>query len=244
MSASSGVFRRALLGEAAVQPSREALEEARCLPTSWNPTQFAREQIQGLVRRVFVPGWPRPARQVVFSAADAETDVSRLCRLVGEVLSSEHPGDVCLVEANARTFALEKSLGGTTSNDGACISQGTGAVRRSSRQISRNLFLVPAGFLSLRDGSASLPWIQARLSALRNQFEFTVVHADWAGAGAGTSLLAHLADGMVLGIAAHRTRRAAAQKIHEHLLSTNVRLLGIVLSERTFPIPEMLYRRL
>jgi hypothetical protein len=242
MSASLGVFRRAFLEGAAESP-RDTLEATRCGPTAWSPGQFAREQIQGLVRRVFVPGWPRPARQVVFSAADVETDVSRLCQLVGEVLASEKAGNVCLVEANARTFALEKSLGGT-SNDGACVSQGTGAVRRSSRQIARNLFLVPGSFFSLPEGSASLPWMQARLGELRDQFEFTVIHADWAGAGTGTSLLAHLADGMVLGIAAHRTRRAPAQKIHEHLLLTDVRLLGVVLSERTFAIPEMLYRRL
>lgn len=242
MSATSGVIRRQFLDEAAVEPRGE-LEAATHGAASWNPTQFAREQIQGLVRRVFIPGWPRPARQVVFSAADAETDVSKLCRFVGEVLASERAGNVCLVEANTRTSALEKSLGGT-SNDGAYISQGAGAVRKSCRQISQNLFLVPGNFLLLPDCSVSLAQIQARLGELRNQFEFTVLHADWAGSGTVTSLLAHVADGMVLGIAAHRTRRAAAQKIREHLLSIDVRLLGVVLSERTFPIPEMLYRRL
>jgi hypothetical protein len=243
MSASATVVQRLFPDDVAVERSREIPEAATSRAASWNPAQFAREQIQGLVRRVFVPGWPRPARQVVFSAADAETDISRLCRIVSEVLVAERAGNVCVVEANARTLALEKGFGETSRGAGD-IFQGTGTARKSSRQISRNLFLVGGSFLSFRNGSASLPWMQARLSELRDQFEFTVIHADWAGSGAGTPLLAHLADGMVLGIAAHRTRRAAAQKLQEHLVSADVRLLGVVLSERTFPIPERLYRLL
>ena len=240
MSANAAVAERALM-DVVVERSREIPEAATSRAMPWNQAQYAREQIQGLVRRLFVPGWPRPLRQIVFSAADAEIDISGLCRLVGEVLATERAGNVCVVEANTRTLALEKSFGTTNRHSGEGF-QGTGKARKSVRQISRNLFLVEGSFLSCRDGSASLPWIQTRLSELRDQFEFTVIHADWAGPGTGTALLAHLADGMVLGIAAHRTRRAAAQKLQEHLLAADVRLLGVVLSERTFPIPERLYR--
>src|SRR4029077_20951699 len=36
----------------------------------WNPEDFAREQIRGLVRRVFFSNVERPVRQVIFSALD------------------------------------------------------------------------------------------------------------------------------------------------------------------------------
>jgi len=36
----------------------------------------------------------------------------------------------------------------------------------------------------------------------------------------------------------------AAQRVLANLRASDVTLLGIVLSERTFPIPERLYRRL
>ena len=60
----------------------------------WSPESFAREQIQGLVREVFLSSAARPVRQVVFSAVDAETDVRGICRQVGEALAAEIPGKV------------------------------------------------------------------------------------------------------------------------------------------------------
>jgi Mrp family chromosome partitioning ATPase len=57
-------------------------------------------------------------------------------------------------------------------------------------------------------------------------------------------LLGQLSDGVLLVLEANTTRRAAAQRAKSVLESSQVRLLGTVLSERTFPIPESLYRRL
>ena len=47
--------------------------------SGWNPEDFAREQIRGLVRRVFFASGPRAVRQVVFSATEAHTDVASIC---------------------------------------------------------------------------------------------------------------------------------------------------------------------
>ena len=49
---------------------------------------------------------------------------------------------------------------------------------------------------------------------------------------------------VVLVVQANSTRREAARKGKESLDSANVRLLGVVLNERTFPIPEVLYRKI
>jgi Mrp family chromosome partitioning ATPase len=45
-------------------------------------------------------------------------------------------------------------------------------------------------------------------------------------------------------VSAQRTRRAAARTIKQALEAAHARILGTVLSERTFPVPEALYRRL
>jgi Mrp family chromosome partitioning ATPase len=49
---------------------------------------------------------------------------------------------------------------------------------------------------------------------------------------------------MVLVVQANSTRRVTAQKVKEKLQAANARLLGTVLSERTFPIPETIYKKL
>jgi Mrp family chromosome partitioning ATPase len=56
-------------------------------------------------------------------------------------------------------------------------------------------------------------------------------------------MLGQLADGVILVLEAHTTRKAAARKIKESL-GAQSRILGIVLTERRFPVPERIYRRL
>jgi Mrp family chromosome partitioning ATPase len=56
--------------------------------------------------------------------------------------------------------------------------------------------------------------------------------------------MGRLKDGVALVIEAHRTRRVKAQKAKEILQAANLKVLGTVLSERTFPIPEAIYRNL
>jgi len=76
---------------------------------------------------------------------------------------------------------------------------------------------------------------------LRLEFDYTVIQSPPAGL---YSELGQLSDGMILVLQANSTRRAAAKKVKQMLQATNVRLLGAVLSERTFPIPQKLYKKL
>jgi len=51
-------------------------------------------------------------------------------------------------------------------------------------------------------------------------------------------------DAAILVVEANETLRIAARKAKETLEAANVRLLGTVLHNRTFPIPEQLYQKL
>jgi Mrp family chromosome partitioning ATPase len=57
-------------------------------------------------------------------------------------------------------------------------------------------------------------------------------------------LLSRWTDGVVLVLEANATRRDAARRVKEILNAANVSVLGVVLNNRTFPIPDVLYRRL
>jgi hypothetical protein len=210
----------------------------------WDPKRFGEEQIRGLVRRVFLPGWPRPARQVVFSAADGDSDVAAVCCRTAQMLATEGAERVCLVETSFGDKPLERRYGGT-SIGGDVIFEAAGAVRASSRQIENGVWLVPAvGFLGSPENAHNPALLRSRLGQLRREFDYAVIHAAPVGDSESAALLAPLVDGLVLAVEAHRTRRLTAIRIREHLLAANVRLLGVVLQDRTFPIPERLYRRL
>lgn len=241
MSASLSI----LTGPASAVAEKEGDRRLAAVPDAKTDYDLsAQEQIRGLVRKVFVPGWPRPARQVVFSGAGPEIDMTQICMRTAQALAAAGAGKTCLVETDLRSGAMETGFGGT-SNDGVDILKTAGAMRKSCHQISANLWIVPAEvFLATPENGDSALWLRSRLGELRREFDYAVIQAAPPVNWSGTTLLAHLADGLVLGLEAHRTRRLVARNVRDQLVAANVRVLGIVLTERRFPIPEALYRRL
>ena len=83
-------------------PARESI--------AWNPDRFGEEQIRSLVRQVFLPGWPKPARQVVFCAVE-DGDVAGVCLRVGQTIAAQVPGNVALVEAHLQSDEENEDYG-------------------------------------------------------------------------------------------------------------------------------------
>lgn len=245
MTATFSIVRGGMADNVACESEQPRHVAAEASEIAWDAQQFAQEQIRGLVRMVFLQGWPRPVRQVVFSSASPQVEMASVCRRAGEVLAAERAGRVALVEADIRTRALELSFG-RTSNDGEKSSETAGALRKSSRQVAPNLWLLSAPvFLGCGENGNNSAWFLSRLGELRREFDFALIHASPASEPDGSAaFLGHLADGLVLALDAHRTRRRSAMRIREQLSAANVRLLGTVLRDRVFPIPERLYRRL
>jgi hypothetical protein len=208
---------------------------------AWNPDRFGEEQIRSLVRQVFLPGWPKPARQVVFCAIE-DGNVAGICLRVSQVLAAQIPGTVALVEAH-----LESSQDSDDYGTPVPVFRpgGLRPLRDAARRVSSHLWRVPREmFLGENEAGLSVEWLPGRLRELRLEFDYTIVHGPPAALCSDAALLGYLSDGVVLVLEANATRRAAAQRAVQMLQATNARLLGSVLSNRTFPIPEGIYRRL
>jgi hypothetical protein len=242
MGTQTGTLRTALELEAfGLQAAgKESLTHERRVP--WDPNRFAEEQIRWLVRQVFFSQEQDAPRQVVFSAMQ-NNDIGAICLQVGQILSDQVSGSICVVEADVHARQFESVL----LNNGR--QRGAGhkifpPLRNSAQKISDQVWLVPLKtFLGDQQNDLSSPWLGERLAELRLEFDYTVIQAPPAGYSEA-ALLGQLSDGMILVLQANSTRRAAAKKVKQMLLATNVRLLGAVLSERTFPIPQKLYRKL
>jgi receptor protein-tyrosine kinase len=112
-------------------------------------------------------------------------------------------------------------------------------------KIGGNLWL--AGPEILADNSrVLLPPVQLkeRLAQLRDEFEYMLIDAPGTSVCGDAQLLGLVADATILVIEANSTRRLTARKAKESLDAAGVRLLGTVLHNRLFPIPERLYRKL
>lgn len=220
----------------------------------WNPDGFAREQLRGLVQRIFFSQATARMRQVVISAAESRTDVADICLQVGEALSQETSASVVVAAGDVSSLpaALPAGLSGAEG-------QQPDSPRRSAlaTRVYSNLWLTPG--LRRRDAAGdvargvagnarremigSAAWY-SRLCDFRREFEYSILEGPAAGESSDSAIAAQVADGMILVLTAHGTRRATVHRIQETLKSTETRLLGTILAERRFPIPEGIYRRL
>jgi len=199
----------------------------------WNPQDFAREQVRGLVRQLFLSS-ERTVRQVVFSPIEAETDVLNLCWRVGETLALETKQGVVVVGDYPQALHDQETEITRRPAADSTLSNAT--------RVAGNLWLLPS---FARDGKAvTRASLHSYIGAVRSGFEYSIVAGPPATESTATTELAQLADGIVLVLSARRTRRITARKIKEKLELAQARLLGIVLSDRAFPIPERIYRRL
>ncbi len=206
----------------------------------WNPENFAREQIRGLVRQVFFSKAARPIRQIVFSGVETETDIRTICRRVGEALALETTASIAV--AGAYPQILRDVQARTQKSTERNAEKQNLPLRQIAARVQANLWLV-ASDASSGDATAP-PSHDSFLCNLRREFEYSIVEGPPAGEPNATAAMAQLADGIILVLSAQRTRQATARKIMETLDAAQARILGTVLSDRVFPIPEKLYRRL
>ena len=209
--------------------------KAACATQPWNPEDFAREQIRGLVRRVFLSNSSRPVKQVVFSATESHLEIASICDSVARALAEETRAHVALVDTGQGLVETRYPH---------APSRGT-AIKSSSDQIATNLWRVAKSRIEecSEESGAGLQWLPC-LKELRKEFEYVVLQGPAAGISSEAALLGQLTDGIILVLGARRTRRATVLKIKETLEAAQCRILGTVLMERTFPIPERIYRRL
>lgn len=204
----------------------------------WDVESFANEQIRCLVRNVFLTR-SKPSPQVVFAPVDRESDLSGLCRCIGQTLSQQVSGSVCLLDLQDPGTAAEKEWVSVSSDQ-----QRFGRLRDRSLQLSRRLWYMPSEvFRGVQTNAFSTAWLRSRLAELRLEFDYVLIQAPAAGATNQAAMIARFCDGLVLIVEANSTRRASALKVREMLDAAHVRLLGTVLRERTFPIPQAIYKR-
>ena len=234
---SADLVRAALLAAEPVQTLRET-------SSKWSPEDFAREQIRGLVRQLFFTRVEHPIRQVVFWAAESRTDVQSVCLQVAENLALDTTGSVAMVSHAVNRDRAPFTASQAETEENVAIPDGNVTPpRQFSIRIRKNLWLVPQVRLLESTGVQNRS-LSFRLRELRREFDYSIIQGPAAERSGEAAALGQSADGIVLILAAHVTRRATALNIKETLETARVRLLGTVLSERRFPIPEAIYRRL
>ena len=204
------------------------------------------EQLTKLTQRIFMlPGEQAP-RVVVFTATESGNGCSWICARAAEILAAQVTGSVCLVDANLRRPALHQQFGLDNHYGLADALRGSDPLGSFARAMSRpNLWLLSCG----SSPELSLPLLgsdrmRQRIAELRAHTDFVLIDAPGLNVSNDAVTLASAADGVVLVLKANSSRRETARKAVHELQGAKVSVLGAVLNQRTFPIPESVYKRL
>ena len=93
-------------------------------------------------------------------------------------------------------------------------------------------------------GALSFSRLAARILELRQEFRYVLMDSPAVNIYSDAVPLGQAADGVILVVAANTTRREAACKAKECFENAGAHLLGVVMNNRTYPIPQVIYNRL
>lgn len=195
-------------------------------------TSVRDEQIQALVQQLFFRRESAPVRHVAFAPVEVSTTTADLCLEVAKVLADDGEYDVGLIDTNSDPVPLEARLRIPAPD-----------TPLTTWPIGPRLWMVPRqSWLADTRGRRANDQNLLRLRELTAQFDFSILWCapvSWL-----TATLGQGCDGLVLVLTANRTRRLVAAQIKDHLRKAQVPLLGTVLADRRFPVPQGLYQSL
>jgi len=219
--------------EGLVPPAIEQEPTRASVPPSAKPnlTQPIFESLSKLVQRLFLSK-SGSVRLVVFSGAEPGVGTSCIAGKATRVLACQTASPVCLLDAsNSSTltavFGLPPSK---TISDTPLQLQQT------------NIWLGSLGNAS--DTVLTREQTAKRMLELRREFQFVLLDAPPVGSGSEAIGLALQSDGIVLVVKAGATRRSAVQQIKADLEVAHAQLLGSVLNQSEYPIPDSIYKHL
>jgi len=227
-------------GHAALNPAGNAAARAT------QPVKPGLEEVSSFVQQVFLGAGGNVPRTVVFTSTEPGTGCTWVAAHTAEVLAGRIAGSVCVVDANLREPGLHQQFGIENGPGLAEFLQQPDPIRTAIRATSLpNLFVITAG----KPGEESQPLLASdrmrmRIHELRSEFDFVLIDAPAMSLGSDPIGLGSLSDGVVLVLKANASRKQTARQAVQSLQEGNAKVLGAVLNQRQFPIPESIYKRL
>src|SRR2546421_2317096 len=207
---------------------------------------ISREEENKLVQRIFPVAGQRSPQIVLFSSVESDAGCASISMRTAEILAGRGDGSVCVVDANFQLPCLHHYFGIDNSKGLAEAVLGSLPIQDFlQKHPEANLWILPCGAAAgqLRFSGVN-DRLRSRMMELRGQFKYVVIHSSPLDLDSASILLSRWTDGVVMVVEADTTRRATARRMKQDLAAANVRILGVVLNNRTFSIPEAVYRRL
>jgi Mrp family chromosome partitioning ATPase len=182
---------------------------------------------------------------VVFTCPESGGGTTWMCSHVADVLASQVSSSICIVDCNFRGPRLHHQFR-VENNSGLADALRVGRpIREYVQQLRSNLWVITSG--SSSDDAQRLlnsDRMRVRIGELRSTFDYILLDSAPLNSCNHGLVLGGLSDGVVLVVKANSTRRDVARSALQELNAAHISVLGVVLNQRTFPVPAKIYNRL
>jgi Mrp family chromosome partitioning ATPase len=222
------------------------MAEVELTPLQLKMDEIQRDELAKVVQRLFLVPGADAAHVVVVAGTESGSGCSWMCARMAEMLASQIASPVCVVDANLTSPGLHQQFQTENTHGLADALRDPESIRKFTGRVAReNLWLLTSGADSAGwQNLISSDRMRARIAELRREFHYVLIDAPALNVANHGFVLGHAADGVVLVIKANSARREIARKAVQELESAQVRILGAVLNQRAFPIPQGLYNKL
>ena len=204
---------------------------------------LSREELVRLVHTVFLtPGKVSP-KVVLFAGAESGSGCSSICAGAAEALAAHVEDPVCLVDSNLRYPSLHLCLGmENTKGLGEALVNLDSVREYVRRPAGDGPWLLSGGLNSSPLSSViNSSRLASRVAELRQEFRYILMDSPPVNVYSDAIALGQSADGVILVLSANSTRKEAGRKAKESFEMAGARVLGAVLNNRTYPIPQSVY---
>ncbi|MCG8430207.1 MAG: lipopolysaccharide biosynthesis protein, partial [Candidatus Omnitrophica bacterium] len=200
--------------------------------------------IQTLAEQLYLVMKDKQVKSTVVASCLRNEGSSVLTANLGIILSSKLHHNVLIIDANLRRplqhklFKIGEPAGLTQ------VVEGKLKLDKALVTLDTKLTLLPAGQtefnpITLLDSGKMI----AAIDELQSRHEIILIDAPPFRDYNDANLLAGIADGTVVVVSEGRTRRQVVQSAIAPLRGHGDRLLGVILNNRTYPIPRIIYDR-
>jgi len=185
------------------------------------------------------------ARVVAFSGVEPGAGCSWMSVRIAELLADADAGSVCIVDADFQNPMLHAYLGANNHVGLSDALVGRQPVRDCVQRFGERLHVLCSGSVGPK-AEILLASSAFRLltEELRAFFDFVLFDTPPLATCSDALVVASRTEGLAMVVEADSTNCEAALKAARHASAANVRILGVVLNKRTYPIPEAIYRKL
>lgn len=201
-----------------------------------------RLELTRLAGSIFHAGTASP-RMVVVAAVDQTDACGWITACLGELLAGRSERSVCIVDADVRQGAMHNLLQIAPDPGWSDALREALPLRSCYRRLQDKLWVLTAGSEGL-DQRIVMENLRSLLQSLHQDFTHSLVGCPPVGVFPHLPELTPFVDGVVLIVEAGATRREKVTAAKDALDRARIPVLGAILNNRSFPVPQWLYERL